>query len=761
MVYVMPGSSESILPSTITAYGGANCSALAVSRDGMTIATATDDYVNIYPVSSLWLPCISYNIPTSIKDNNILLQNKICRRSDCIYKKKPTPYKRIVNPKRSKRKQSSKQRPQSEGAIQNLYFFGEDNRHLIAIGPSLFLVYDLMALGLDPIISFDMRYFGLDSEVEIGKSGTFLISLTVLNIDRKCVHRDQLDRLLSSIDFVLSVKPYIPTYYRILFDEDNNWWIVDCPYTVGIIPEDSLDDDVPYLLFNHARSQYPKNNTYPLFVSDPCAILDFEDSKCDPGATPTNSSKRLPNSCTPSKNSNSVAEDKKYSPTYSADDGIKSEFLQGDDVEIEISDKNDSYEDETTSETKTPDLVNENDQNYTSCQLPSFGTLSTNAKNVKLKKNPVVDTKNGAYYPFCLLECKVNYTEKEILEYVKDMDAEDTVICYHQQFLFSISVPISTIIMLEFTLAHFCLVKWEDSQPYIHLKLFGNTDSTILSDILLTNVGIKVHTFLSRGYGKLFTIIASDRFFLLKYTSSSPVSTHLKRYNDTIFNGKSIKMHKINIVENDEENTIILQYTHYDPVLRLRYCTASFSNDETGGYLVICTNFTTQWGLQFFNLLSQSGVDAIRLILDISKCKGFTHIVWPPNYNKLIVISKINGELYQLEPKTKRNWVGLIPNFSAIDKNIEVIEEEDVFDSIKTPKPIKDAPKLDKAEIKRRTEKTNYPFYHLGFSLIGNNWHNLSFELNIQGREPIFHTDTSENKLLYTNKIRYALENFQ
>ncbi|EKX73266.1 hypothetical protein BEWA_053210 [Theileria equi strain WA] len=756
MVYVMPGSSESILPSTITAYGGANCSALAVSRDGMTIATATDDYVNIYPVSSLWLPCISYNIPIHIKDNNIELQSKICKHSNCIYKEKLKPYERTVNQKKRERRQNSKQRSQTEGTIQNLYFFGEDNRHLIAIGPSMFLVYDLMTMDLDPIISFDMRYFGLDSEMEVGKSGTFLVSLTVLNIDRKIVHSDQYEKPLSSIDFVLSVKPYIPTYYRILFDEDNNWWIVDCPYTVGIIPEESLDDDVPYLLFNHARSQYPKNTLCSL-VSDPCVIVDLEDSKYTSGITPTSSSNLSINSCIPSNSTKcAIGGNKSSVSSSSADD----ENLQEGDTEIPISNEKNDYKDEPAGEDKIPEYINGNNQSYV-CQIPSFGTLSKKTKDVKPKKNIIADTKSGTYYPFCLLEQKVNYTDKEILEHAKYIGEEDIVIYYNQQFLFSTSIPISTIIMLKFTLCNFFLVKWKDSKPYIELKWIGNTDSTIISDILLTNVGIKVHTFLSRGYGKLFTIIASDRFFLLKYTSSSPVSANLKRCNNTMLNGNSVKMHILNIVENDEESTIALQYTHYDPVLRLRYCTASFSNDETGGYLVICTNFTTQWGLQFFNLVSQSGVDAIRLILDISKCKGFTHILWPPNHNKLIVISKINGELYQLEPKTKRNWVGLIPNFSAIDKNIEVIEEEDIFDSVKTSKPAQDLTRVEKVPKKKRIEKTNYPFYHLGFSLIGDNWNNLDFYLDIQGQKPTIHADTSENKLTYTNKIKCALENFK
>ncbi|UKK01091.2 hypothetical protein MACK_001904 [Theileria orientalis] len=800
---VRPVKSEGGLPSTLTAYGGSGCNAMAVSSDGITIAAATDDYINIYPVCSIWVPCISLIIPTQICPNNHDLQTEVCRNPDCLYRRSYEPYLKPAS--KIIRKKMGRHRTMPNGTIQILSFFGDKNEFLVGVGPFLLVIYDLTMMDPNPTITMDTRYFGEDA---YSYPCVMQASFTILNIYRNYMYNNN---TLSCVDFVFSTRPYVPTYFRVLFNEVDKWWFVDCRYTVGILPRDSLDDDVSYVLYNHdgesafrsdiAKQEDQNTNTGVYNIGD----MDIDDihqnhnTRPSTTTTTTNTNENTdvesdfnhaakprlpmnfsqgigeylynsPEDCDSGSETQSIAEHGLSGIMESAHDmdvGTDNDETESDDSDTNVNNSDDMED------TKS----NSSDQMYRDTNYSYLEGGHLEGSSAYFYRS----IEKSVYYVFSLMERKFICSRDQLKKYSKVIG--NGTLMYEQEFVIGTFIPLASVVLIKLKLWNKFYVRRGKIR---HCEL-GETSVGILSDIVITAAGMKAHSFISRRLGGLFTILFNDRFYVLKYTTSSVVSTQLEEFtehtkceneqddksnvnydfkgitldednqhsvnetNHSILNvtdslcrddvklrvvemnSQYTKCYRLTNTYDSEDESVSVQFCHYDPVLKVRYTMGCFDTSNGDGYLAICNNYSSQWTLQIFSLSSHSGVDAIRLVLNASKCNGFMQLCWIPFSNKLFVISKMNGELYQLEPKVARSWVGLIPNFSSIDKNLEFIEDEDIFDLEPTARV--DSPKggdgpndsssdthmLHTTENSKRCSH-RYPFTDLGFSLIGNDW---------------------------------------
>ncbi|UKJ88700.2 hypothetical protein MACJ_001944 [Theileria orientalis] len=825
-----PGKHEGGLPSILTAYGGSGCIAMAVSSDGITIAAATDEYINIYPVCSIWLPCISLTIPTQICPKNQYLQTQVCRNLECFYRRNYEPY--IKPESKIVRKRLGKNRTMPNGTIQILSFFGDKNEFLVGVGPFLLVIYDLTKMDPNPTITMDMRYFGEDAD---SYPCVMQSSFTILNIYRNYMYNNS---TLTCMDFVFSTRPYVPTYFRVLFNEVDKWWFVDCRYTVGILPRDSLNEDVSYILYNHdhtsafgsditkevyQRSQTGFYNTGYMY-NDDLNQNNYTRPSTTTTTTTTNentdvesdfvhaSKPRLLMNLRDSLGDylyNSPEDSDSGSETQSDSDDALSAIMESmpdmdavshnDEIEIDDSDMNIN-----TTEDMDDGKGNVSDQIYRDSNFPYLEGGHIEQSSAYIYRT----SEKSVYYPFSLLERKFTCSKDQLKNYAKVIG--NGTLMYEQEFVIGTFIPLASVVVIKLSLWN----KFHVRRGKIRHYELGETSVRILSDVVITAAGMKAHSFMSRKLGRLFTIIFNDRFYLLKYTTSSVVSTQLYEFSDhvkaeDVQEGKSNVNDDVKVATLDEEihhrvnennhsilnvtdslcrddvklrvvefasksnrcyrltntydsvgESVSVQFCHYDPVLKVRYTMACFDTSNSDGYLAICNNYSSQWNLQMFSLSSHSGVDAIRLVLDVSKCNGFMQLCWIPFSNKLFVISKMNGELYQLEPKVTRSWVGLIPNFSSIDKNLEFIEGEDIFDLEPTPRvdapksadgpedPSSDSETLHTTENSRRCTH-RYPFTDLGFSLIGNEWLKPKRRPVISQFSPVYHCDDQEVHDMY------------
>ncbi|BAM40949.1 conserved hypothetical protein [Theileria orientalis strain Shintoku] len=790
---VRPVKSESALPSTLTAYGGSGCVAMAVSSDGITIAASTDDYINIYPVCSIWVPCISLIIPTQICPNNLDLQTEVCGNPECLYRRTYDPY--IKPPSKVIRMKLGKRRTMSQGTIQILSFFGDKNEFLVGVGPFLLVIYDLTRMDPNPIITIDMRYFGEDA---IAYPFTMQASFTILNIYRNYMYNNS---TLSCIDFLFSTRPYVPTYYRVLFSEVDKWWFVDCRYTSGILPRDSLDEDVPYILYNHDGSSAigSKMHKEAHQNSESCVYsngyMDTDDLNHNQHARPstttttttTNENTDVENDDTHTSKPTLIQNlgheigDFLYNYPQEPDSGSEAQSIGEDglsstmegvaDMDAGTENEETQSEDSDTNMNNSDDLEdsksNASDQTYRDSNFPYLESGALEVSSNFLFRN----SEKSVYYGFSLLERRFICSSDKVKKHAKVIG--EGTLTYEQEFIFGTFIPLASVVVLKLTLPNKLCVRRGKIR---HCEL-SETSVEILSDIVISAAGMKAHSFISRSLGRLFTILFNDRFYVLKYTTSSVVSTQLEEnltmatvaeehLNDEVKHycvniaSHSNKCYRLRNTYDSEEESVSVQFCHYDPVLKVRYTMGCFDTSNGDGYLAICNNYSSQWTLQIFSLSSQSGVDAIRLVLDASKCNGFMQLCWIPFSNKMFVISKMNGELYQLEPKVTRSWVGLIPNFSSIDKNLEFIEDENIFDLEPTARvdspndggdPDDSGADSDILQAVENDIMTShrYPFTDLGFSLIGNEWLKPMRKPDISQYDAVHHTHEKELHDLY------------
>ncbi|XP_955358.1 uncharacterized protein TA18845 [Theileria annulata] len=858
------------LPSILTAFGGSGFSALAVSSDGSTLASATDEFINIYPASSIWLPSYVLNVPTAHNPINFELQEMICPNKNCKCKNPLPPY---IKPTLKKaRRKFGKRRIVYLGVIQDLCFFGQNNEFLVGIGPFFLLIYDLSSMNLNPIISVDMRYFGLDS---VSYPHILLSSFTVLNIHRNFVYRNE---LLTCVDFMFSHRPYVPTYYRVVFNE-RRWWVVDCQSTVGLIRKESLDDDVPYNISNHFKPETddnePKNVAEMFRYNPPKEDEPWIDlSPSDNGTTSNDIVKSLDGSTkngincdinnmdiyeyvTKREEENREFEEaifknktvkilrktgrksklksrpkmplkqtyltKQYNPNLLKNlnqdlDNINNElssivrnpfdsdypYFECKSLQPQQVQSNSHVNTKFNDFEKTKEELEEEDEDLLQDDLGNIvddmedkdekrkeskkGGDYISGINVNSVFNKPFEVRS-IYFPFCLLKNKftiykpISLSNFTVDSEVTQKNTREYYLTYNQEFVFAVFVPISTIVLVKFSVETFFHIE----NDLMKSTFLGKTDSKILADLAISNIPIRVHMFLSNPRSDQFAIIVHDKFYVLKYTTSSTVNTKLKSHgtvtdnslelnngensegvSDTSGYKKELKLYEVLVEDDEVQNTLKIYYCHYDPVLKLRYSLGCFSKSNSYGYLAMCTNYSSQWGFQIFDLSYKSGVDGLKLVMDSSKCKGFIQMTWVPNSNKFLFISRLNGELYQLEPKSKRNWVGLISNFKSIEKNVEYIEPEDFFDEKNSKNSTTGA--LDKYDrLNNHSDKTlnkdyvvkdnrlsrqgfssvRYPFFDPVFSILGDYWDSCEKQLDIGDFDPEFHVNSPELAAFY------------
>ncbi|KAK2194620.1 WD40-repeat-containing domain superfamily [Babesia duncani] len=606
--------------------GGYGFSALAVSTDGKTIATASDEAVYIYPEMSIWIPSIALPIPNEPTLHKEQLQGQICRSPNCICKQSYTfSQQQLQEHILGDQKKPKKNRIPLIGIIQHLCFFGRNNELLIGVGRTCFMMYDLMSLSKECILAFDIRFLGFDSQWQSSENN-MQFYCAILDVNRNSISMHGYEEL-SCIEFLFSIRPFVPMYFKVFFNEQERWYAFDCQNSCPIVPT----------------------------ILQPCeyAINDDDAQSSNP----------------------SIEElEQLYKISF------KEYFMNREDGE------------------------NQNSINQ-----------YTNTNEIFTKQSP--------FYPCCLLRYVDHETAKE--------SPEETELSITRDYYVAMWMPLNRIIIIKFIVTSV----WTFLKDQHNLSIGPPTSYLLTSLALAGAFPGKVTSLVPKIGGNVFCVMAIDRFYILTWS----IGTQHTLTEHIIDDGSE--------QPEFQEDKLVLKYAHHDQVSKLRYTISAFTCDNGDGYFsTCCTNPTNNWGLYIFDLKYSSGVEAIRLVLDISKCKGFTHIEWVPQKSRLAVLSGYHGEFYLLEPKVCRNWAQMIPNFAAIEKNIEIIETEEEFDvkkeepSTSVPGEIPQTTPADAVAPTKDEDKAHYPFYHVGYALAGDDWQKIKAQ-DMEGfnDEPILH----------------------
>ncbi|KAK1933371.1 hypothetical protein X943_003363 [Babesia divergens] len=191
----------------------------AVSNDGKTIALAADDHIALFPSYSPMLPCgiLKYN---SVMDkHNRKMQAAACSTGGACDMCEAVAM-------------AVAEQSDTEQTIMHLCFFGNDDEYLLALGNGTITVYDLFLKSDEPIITacFDSA---LETEGKICFYPVSLERSTAISAQARLVG-------LSCLEFIINDRKMELNYYRIIFNEDERWWYLDCDVAIDIMA--NIDD---------------------------------------------------------------------------------------------------------------------------------------------------------------------------------------------------------------------------------------------------------------------------------------------------------------------------------------------------------------------------------------------------------------------------------------------------------------------------------------------------------------------------------------
>ncbi|OEH75222.1 hypothetical protein cyc_08055 [Cyclospora cayetanensis] len=160
---------------------------------------------------------------------------------------------------------------------------------------------------------------------------------------------------------------------------------------------------------------------------------------------------------------------------------------------------------------------------------------------------------------------------------------------------------------------------------------------------------------------------------------------------------------------------LTLQFVQQDRVQREKYtacCFSSSSSTEQPSVAAVSADRGSTTGLYMIDVAAPNAIDAIVLSLETSKLQPFKQMQWGPrsscglpagvytaafaafaagsgdvtssstSSSTLVALEKRQGLLLLLQPKRRRVWDLMHPDFERIEKNVEVVESATEFDAV-------------------------------------------------------------------------------
>ncbi|SCM20614.1 conserved Plasmodium protein, unknown function [Plasmodium chabaudi chabaudi] len=215
-----------------------------------------------------------------------------------------------------------------------------------------------------------------------------------------------------------------------------------------------------------------------------------------------------------------------------------------------------------------------------------------------------------------------------------------------------------------------------------------------------------------REKGNMICVRTSDKVFLYKINykynieCSLPVKNkeHIScddkiekedcKMEESIVNIKANDINKVNDKINNDKidkhiysyiDKIYLYHTIYNPIQKEVHEVCCFSGDIQQSYLLVISLKSGLYTLYIYNLKHMDFQNAVKV--NISAYKGFKAIKWVKCYDMLVSLSNAGNNILVLKNKHLNNWSFFMPDFELIDSNIEVIEEDNEFDTIEIAEP--------------------------------------------------------------------------
>ncbi|CAD2105877.1 conserved Plasmodium protein, unknown function [Plasmodium vinckei] len=215
-----------------------------------------------------------------------------------------------------------------------------------------------------------------------------------------------------------------------------------------------------------------------------------------------------------------------------------------------------------------------------------------------------------------------------------------------------------------------------------------------------------------REKGNMICVRTSDKVFLYKINykynveCSLPVKNkeHIScddkiekedhKMEESIVNIKTNDINKVNDKINNDKidkhiysyiDKIYLYHTIYNPIQKEVHEVCCFSGDIHQSYLLVISLKSGLYTLYIYNLKHMDFQNAVKV--NISAYKGFKAIKWVKCYDMLVSLSNAGNNILVLKNKHLNNWSFFMPDFELIDSNIEVIEEDNEFDTIEIAEP--------------------------------------------------------------------------
>ncbi|CAD2092969.1 conserved Plasmodium protein, unknown function [Plasmodium vinckei brucechwatti] len=215
-----------------------------------------------------------------------------------------------------------------------------------------------------------------------------------------------------------------------------------------------------------------------------------------------------------------------------------------------------------------------------------------------------------------------------------------------------------------------------------------------------------------REKGNMICVRTSDKVFLYKINykynieCSLPVKNkeHIScddklekedyKMEESIVNIKTNDINKVDGKINNDKidkhiysyiDKIYLYHTIYNPIQKEVHEVCCFSEDIHQSYLLVISLKSGLYTLYIYNLKHMDFQNAVKV--NISAYKGFKAIKWVKCYDMLVSLSNAGNNILVLKNKHLNNWSFFMPDFELIDSNIEVIEEDNEFDTIEIAEP--------------------------------------------------------------------------